>query len=46
MSVDYIDQPKSSVVVEGVEPIAAATTGYTFNHTMLRVKDPKESLKF
>jgi len=46
MSVNYVDQPKGSVVVDGVQPIAAATTGYTFNHTMLRVKDPKASLEF
>ena len=46
MSVTYIDQPKNSVQVDGVQPIASATSGYTFNHTMLRVKDPKQSLAF
>ncbi|WP_019672556.1 lactoylglutathione lyase [Psychrobacter lutiphocae] len=46
MSTNYIDQPKNSLTVEGVKPIASATNGYTFNHTMLRVKDPKASLEF
>lgn len=46
MSVNYVDQPKSALNVEGVQPIPNATTGYTFNHTMLRVKDPKASLEF
>lgn len=39
-------QPESSVKAEGVQPIATQTTGYTFNHTMLRVKDPAKSLEF
>ncbi len=39
-------QPESSVKSEGVQPISAQTTGYTFNHTMLRVKDPAKSLAF
>lgn len=39
-------QPESSVKAEGVQPISAQTTGYTFNHTMLRVKDPAKSLAF
>ena len=42
----YIDQPKSSIQAKGVQPIAATTTGFTFNHTMLRVKDPEKSLAF
>ena len=42
----YIDQPKSSIQANGVQPIAVATSGFTFNHTMLRVKDPKKSLEF
>lgn len=41
-----IDQPKSSIQAKGVQPIAAQTSGYTFNHTMLRVKDPVKSLEF
>ena len=43
---DRIDQPKSSIQSEGVQPIAVATNGFTFNHTMLRVKDPVKSLEF
>ena len=42
----HIDQPNSSIQAAGVQPIAVATTGYTFNHTMLRVKDPVKSLEF
>ena len=41
-----IAQPESSVKAEGVKAISAQTTGYTFNHTMLRVKDPVKSLAF
>ena len=41
-----IDQPASSVQAAGVAPIANQTEGFTFNHTMLRVKDPKRSLEF
>ena len=41
-----IAQPASSVKTDGVQPICAQTTGYTFNHTMLRVKDPAKSLAF
>ena len=41
-----IAQPKSSVNAEGVQPISSQTSGYTFNHTMLRVKDPVKSLAF
>ena len=40
------EQPESSVKADGVQPISAQTTGYTFNHTMLRVKDPVKSLAF
>lgn len=43
---ESVAQPESSVKAEGVQPIAAQTTGYTFNHTMLRVKDPAKSLAF
>lgn len=43
---DSIAQPVSSVKAEGVQPISARTVGYTFNHTMLRVKDPVKSLAF
>ena len=41
-----IAQPESSVKAEGVKAISAQTSGYTFNHTMLRVKDPVKSLAF
>ena len=41
-----IAQPTSSVNTNGVQSIAAQTTGFTFNHTMLRVKDPAKSLAF
>ena len=41
-----VAQPDSSVKTEGVQPISAQTTGFTFNHTMLRVKDPAKSLEF
>lgn len=41
-----IAQPTSSVNANGVQSIAAQTSGFTFNHTMLRVKDPAKSLEF
>ena len=41
-----IAQPTQSVQADGVQPIATQTQGFTFNHTMLRVKDPKRSLEF
>ena len=41
-----IAQPSSSLNIEGVQPIATTTEGFTFNHTMLRVKDPVKSLQF
>ncbi|GAF51893.1 lactoylglutathione lyase [Psychrobacter sp. JCM 18900] len=43
---DALDQPASSVNTDGVQPISLQTTGFTFNHTMLRVKDPVKSLEF
>ncbi|MBP2279400.1 lactoylglutathione lyase [Psychrobacter sp. PL15] len=39
-------QPDNSIRAAGVQPIAAITSGFTFNHTMLRVKDPAKSLEF
>ena len=39
-------QPNCSVKADGVQPIASQTNGFTFNHTMLRVKDPVKSLAF
>ena len=46
MSESSTAQPDSSVKTDGVKPIAAQTSGFTFNHTMLRVKDPVKSLAF
>ncbi len=46
MQIATTEQPASSVNADGVQPIAANTTGFTFNHTMLRVKDPAKSLAF
>ena len=43
---DLIAQPSSSLNIEGVQPISTKTEGFTFNHTMLRVKDPVKSLQF
>lgn len=41
-----IEQPKNSVIVDGVQPIAEQTADFVFNHTMLRIKDPAKSLPF
>nr|WP_243453200.1 lactoylglutathione lyase [Psychrobacter coccoides] len=41
-----VAQPDSSVKTDGIQPISAQTSGFTFNHTMLRVKDPAKSLEF
>ena len=41
-----VAQPANSIKADGVQPIAGQTTGFTFNHTMLRVKDPEKSLAF
>lgn len=46
MTNKQIAQPSQSIKTEGVQPIASMTEGFTFNHTMLRVKDPKKSLAF
>ena len=43
---DTTAQPKNSIQADGVQPISTQTNGFTFNHTMLRVKDPKKSLAF
>lgn len=43
---NLIAQPSQSLKVDGVESIPTLTEGFTFNHTMLRVKDPKKSLAF
>jgi len=39
-------QPDNSVKSAGVQAIATQTDGFTFNHTMLRVKDPVKALHF
>ncbi|MGX8220894.1 lactoylglutathione lyase [Psychrobacter celer] len=41
-----IAQPASSVAHASIQPISAQTSGFTFNHTMLRVRDPAKSLEF
>ena len=41
-----IAQPENSIKAVGIQPISVATSGFTFNHTMLRVKDPAKSLAF
>lgn len=46
MTAEYTNQPENSMNLDGVMPIAARTQGFVFNHTMLRVKDPKASLAF
>ncbi len=43
---ETIAQPDNSVKAQGIQPIAAVTSGFTFNHTMLRVKDPAKALAF
>jgi lactoylglutathione lyase len=45
-SISSIAQPVSSIQMAGIQPISSATSGFTFNHTMLRVKDPLKSLEF
>ena len=39
-------QPNQTPKADGVKSIASQTDGFTFNHTMLRVKDPAKSLEF
>lgn len=41
-----ISQSKNAITVQGVSDVPAQTDGYVFNHTMLRVKDPVQSLQF
>ena len=43
---DKSAQPENSIQVVGVQPIAMVTSGFTFNHTMIRVKNPAKSLAF
>ena len=38
--------PASLATIPGVAPRDAATSGFVFNHTMLRIKDPRASLDF
>lgn len=41
-----IAQPTQTPQVDGVMPMPVQSQGFTFNHTMLRVKDPTVSLRF
>lgn len=41
-----IAQPKTAYAPEGTKDIPQNTEGFTFNHTMLRIKNPKTSLAF
>ena len=41
-----VPQPSQSVQLTGVCDIPSQSSGFRFNHTMLRVKDPKRSLEF
>ncbi|CAM3936500.1 lactoylglutathione lyase [Psychrobacter arenosus] len=41
-----IEQPKVSVSAAGVQALPGQSEGFTFNHTMLRIKDPKRALEF
>lgn len=41
-----IQQPANALQTDGVQDIPTAAEGFVFNHTMLRVKDPKVSLAF
>lgn len=41
-----IAQPTNALTANGVKDIPTASEGFTFNHTMLRIKDPVKSLEF
>lgn len=41
-----IKQPANALSANGVKDIPSASEGFTFNHTMLRIKDPVKSLEF
>lgn len=41
-----ISQPTQALTANGVKDIPTASEGFTFNHTMLRIKDPAKSLEF
>lgn len=41
-----IKQPTNALTANGVKDIPAVSEGFTFNHTMLRIKDPVKSLEF
>lgn len=41
-----IAQPTNAPKADGVQPIPTQTTGFVYNHTMLRIKDPVKSLAF
>ncbi len=49
MTTNNIPQPTQTPLladIEGIYDIPMQSEGFTFNHTMLRVKDPVKSLKF
>ncbi|AWY19645.1 lactoylglutathione lyase [Moraxella bovis] len=41
-----ITQPAQALTANGVKDIPTASEGFTFNHTMLRIKNPVKSLEF
>lgn len=41
-----ISQPATALTANGVKDIPVQSEGFTFNHTMLRIKDPVKSLEF
>ena len=41
-----LQQPMNALSADGVKGIPAVSEGFTFNHTMLRIKDPVKSLEF
>lgn len=42
----FIPQPDQALTADGVKDIPTASENFTFNHTMLRIKDPAKSLEF
>ena len=42
----FIPQPDQALTADGVKDIPTASENFTFNHTMLRIKDPTKSLEF
>jgi lactoylglutathione lyase len=42
----FVDHIMASVIPESLTPANPATTGYRLNHTMLRITNPQNSLRF